>query len=87
MRDNGIGISAQLLPHVFEMFAQGTDVARDRARAGLGVGLTLVRTLVEGHGGQVEVHSEGAGKGTEVRVRLPLTSLPAEDRPPTCRWQ
>jgi CheY-like chemotaxis protein len=70
VRDNGIGIPAQLLPHIFEMFTQGTTAGR--AQAGLGIGLTLVRTLVEMHGGSVEAASAGAGAGSEFVVRLPL---------------
>jgi signal transduction histidine kinase/DNA-binding response OmpR family regulator len=70
VRDNGIGIDAELLPHVFELFEQGKRTL-DRAQGGLGVGLTVVRRLVELHHGGVEVHSAGAGQGTEFCVRLP----------------
>ena len=74
MRDNGIGISADLLPRIFDLFAQG-EQGLDRSGAGLGIGLTLVRSLVEMHGGHVEARSEGPGKGSELEVRLPLTPL------------
>ncbi|HEX4961163.1 MAG TPA: sensor histidine kinase [Thermoanaerobaculia bacterium] len=72
VRDDGIGIPADLLPRVFDLFAQG-EQSLDRAGAGLGIGLTLVRSLVEMHGGQVEARSEGRGRGSELEVRLPLS--------------
>jgi PAS domain S-box-containing protein len=76
VRDNGIGIAADSLPGVFDMFAQ-VDTSLERSRDGLGIGLTLVRTLVEMHGGTVEVHSDGLGCGSEFVVRLPvLTEAP-----------
>jgi PAS domain S-box-containing protein len=75
VRDTGIGITPELLPRVFDMFAQ-EDRALGRSRGGLGIGLTLVRRLVELHGGSVGAHSEGAGKGSEFVVRLP--ALPAQ---------
>ncbi|TMH55200.1 MAG: response regulator, partial [Betaproteobacteria bacterium] len=71
VRDNGIGISAALLPKVFDLFVQG-DRSLDRTEGGLGIGLTLVRRLVEMHGGSVAAFSEGAGDGSEFVVRLPL---------------
>ncbi len=77
VRDNGPGISAELLPHVFELFVQGPGTL-DRGRGGLGIGLTLVRSLVEMHGGAVSARSEGTEKGSEFIVRLPL--LPAGER-------
>ena len=70
VRDNGMGISAELLPNIFELFEQG-DRTLDRSQGGLGVGLTLVKRLVELHHGRVEACSEGAGKGSEFRVLLP----------------
>ena len=70
VRDNGIGIDAQFLPHVFEVFTQGYR-GLDRSQGGLGVGLAVVRRLVELHQGEVNVTSEGAGAGTEVSVQLP----------------
>jgi signal transduction histidine kinase len=71
VRDNGIGISPEMLPQVFELFEQGSR-ALDRAEGGLGIGLTLVRNLAELHGGSVEARSEGPGKGSEFIVRLPV---------------
>ena len=69
--DTGIGIAAEALPRVFDMFVQAN--ARDsRAQSGLGIGLTLVRSLVEMHGGSVAARSAGAGLGSEFLVRLPL---------------
>jgi signal transduction histidine kinase/CheY-like chemotaxis protein len=78
VRDTGEGIDADVLPHVFEPFAQA-DRTLARSRGGLGLGLTLVRRLVELHGGSVTVSSAGPGAGTEVAVRLPL--LPAHRAP------
>lgn len=71
VRDNGIGILPEALPRVFDLFAQSDD-ARCRAQGGLGLGLALVRNLVEMHGGQVEVRSEGRDRGSEFIVRLPI---------------
>jgi PAS domain S-box-containing protein len=76
VRDTGVGVPADLLPEVFELFKQGSR-SLDRAEGGLGVGLTLVRRLTEMHGGSVEVHSEGPGRGSEFVVRLPLLADPA----------
>jgi two-component system CheB/CheR fusion protein len=75
VRDTGIGIAPELLPKVFDVFTQG-EQGLDRAHGGLGVGLTIVRTLTELHGGTVEARSPGVGAGSEFLVRLPL--LPAE---------
>jgi signal transduction histidine kinase/ActR/RegA family two-component response regulator len=77
--DTGIGISAAALPRVFDMFVQG-DPRDDRQRSGLGIGLTLVRSLVEMHGGTVAARSAGEGKGTEFIVRLPLANRNAAHR-------
>ena len=71
--DNGVGISSQLLPQIFDLFVQA-DVSIDRSQGGLGIGLTLVRRLVELQGGTVEAKSQGLGKGSEFMVRLPLLS-------------
>ena len=71
VRDTGVGIPEQLLPRVFDLFMQG-DRSLDRSQGGLGIGLTLVRSLLELHGGHVEVFSEGAGRGTDFIVRLPV---------------
>ena len=70
VRDTGMGISADLLPQVFDLFIQG-ERSLARSEGGLGLGLTLVRRLVELHGGTVEASSEGTGKGSEFTVRLP----------------
>jgi signal transduction histidine kinase len=71
VRDNGVGISSELLPRVFDMFMQ-VDRTLERSQGGLGIGLTLVKRLVEMHGGNVEARSEGAGRGSEFVVRLPM---------------
>jgi signal transduction histidine kinase/ActR/RegA family two-component response regulator len=73
VRDTGTGIPAAALPRVFDMFMQ-SDVTKDRGGGGLGIGLTLVRRLVEMHGGSVSARSEGLGKGSEFVVRLPLSA-------------
>ena len=79
IKDNGIGIATDMLPHVFELFVQ-VDQAATRSQGGLGIGLTLVKSLVEMHGGTVEAHSEGLEKGSEFVVRLPISSqTPQED--------
>jgi two-component system CheB/CheR fusion protein len=74
--DNGVGISPQMLDSVFDLFVQASHT-RDRSNGGLGVGLTLVRALVELHGGTVSVHSDGDGAGCEFAVRLPLAPASA----------
>ncbi len=71
VRDNGIGIAAEQLPVIFELFAQ-IDASLARSRGGLGIGLTLVKRLVELHGGTVQVYSAGINQGSEFVVRLPL---------------
>lgn len=73
VRDTGIGIPPEMLPRVFELFAQA-DQTLDRARGGLGIGLTLVRRLTEMHGGSVAVSSPGVGRGSEFSVRLPVAA-------------
>jgi len=71
VRDTGIGIPAEMLPSVFDPFIQ-VAASSARSQGGLGIGLTLVRRLVELHGGRVSAHSEGPGKGSEFVVRLPM---------------
>src|SRR5207248_1090171 len=83
VKDSGIGIEPAMLPRVFDLFSQG-ERALDRARGGLGVGLTLVKRLVELHGGTVEARSEGPGKGSELIVRL---AEPAMVPPPAAQSQ
>jgi signal transduction histidine kinase len=73
--DNGMGIPPTLLPKIFDLFVQ-SDRALDRAQGGLGVGLSVVRRLVEMHGGAVLARSEGAGQGSTFSVRLPLVASP-----------
>ncbi len=73
VKDDGIGITPELLPHVFDMFTQGRQAA-DRSRGGLGIGLTIVRNLVELHGGTVQAESQGLGKGSVFTVRLPVAA-------------
>jgi PAS domain S-box-containing protein len=70
VRDSGSGIAADLLPHIFEMFTQGQRGSR--SQTGLGIGLALARQIVELHGGSIEAHSEGPGRGSEFRVLLPM---------------
>jgi PAS domain S-box-containing protein len=73
VRDTGAGIPADVLPHVFDLFTQA-ERTLDRAQGGLGIGLTLVKSLVEQHGGRVEAFSGGPGHGSEFVVRLPLAA-------------
>jgi two-component system CheB/CheR fusion protein len=75
--DNGIGIPREMLGRIFDMFSQGGS-AGDHSQGGLGIGLTLVRRLVDLHGGTVEATSPGPGKGSEFIVRLPVAAAPAE---------
>jgi signal transduction histidine kinase len=74
VRDNGAGIAREELPYVFEVFSQADHQSLDRSRGGLGVGLAVVKGLVEMHGGEVEAHSEGSGKGAEIAIRLPVAT-------------
>jgi PAS domain S-box-containing protein len=80
VRDNGVGIPPHMLPRIFEMFTQ-VDRSLDRAQGGLGIGLTLVRRLIDMHGGTVEAQSEGPGKGSEFVVHLPIARDAAAERP------
>jgi signal transduction histidine kinase len=80
VRDSGVGISAELLPHVFDVFVQGS-ITLDRSQGGLGIGLALVRRLVELHGGSVSAESEGAGAGSTFAIRLPQSVPTAPQEP------
>ncbi|HKV54795.1 MAG TPA: PAS domain S-box protein [Candidatus Binataceae bacterium] len=78
VRDNGYGIAPELIPRVFDLFTHAAHIS-DRSQGGLGIGLTVVRHLVELHGGQVEALSEGIGHGSEFVVQLPLMeTMPVE---------
>jgi PAS domain S-box-containing protein len=84
VRDTGIGIAQDVLPRVFDLFVQEPQ-AIDRSQGGLGLGLTIVKNLVEQHGGSVSVHSEGRARGSEFVVRLPKVDAARvlrETRPP-----
>ena len=88
VRDNGVGIAPQTLPHIFELFIQA-DQGLDRAQGGLGIGLTMVKSLVESHGGTVEAYSAGLGLGSEFTIRLPtlpsIVQVPAPlENPKSC---
>lgn len=76
VRDQGIGIDGTTLPSVFELFMQA-HTSLSRSHGGLGIGLTLVKGLVALHGGDIAAHSDGAGRGTTITVRLPCTAAPA----------
>jgi PAS domain S-box-containing protein len=79
VKDNGIGIPKPMLDAIFDMFAQ-VDRSLERAHGGLGIGLTIVKSLVEMHGGTVEARSEGHGRGSEFIVRQPIAAAPAKDK-------
>jgi PAS domain S-box-containing protein len=81
VRDSGIGIAPELLPHVLEMFTQA-ERARRHSQDGLGIGLALVKRLVEMHGGVVRAHSAGEGKGSEFTIRLPLSHQQSTEEEP-----
>ncbi len=81
VRDNGVGIPSEMLSRVFEMFRQ-VDRSSEQSQGGLGIGLTLVRRLVDMHDGSIEARSDGPDKGSEFIVRIPLTPPPLES-PPT----
>jgi CheY-like chemotaxis protein/anti-sigma regulatory factor (Ser/Thr protein kinase) len=82
IKDSGIGIPKEFLPKVFDMFMQG-DRTLTRRHGGLGIGLTLVKRLVEMHGGSVEARSEGKDKGSEFTVRVPAVVNPVKTDPET----
>ena len=71
MRDTGRGIEPEMIERIFDMFVQGRTPL-ERVGGGLGIGLALARRIAELHGGSLEAHSEGAGKGAEFTLRLPL---------------
>ncbi|HEY7154798.1 MAG TPA: ATP-binding protein, partial [Gemmataceae bacterium] len=81
VRDTGVGIPTPMLPKVFEMFTQ-VDRSLERSQGGLGIGLSLVKWLVEMHGGSVEARSEGRGMGSEFLVRLPVVLSVVGEQPP-----
>lgn len=74
VRDNGIGIAAEFLPHIFDRFRQ-SDIGPTRRHGGLGIGLSVVKSLVEMHGGSVQAFSEGEGKGARFVVSLPVAVM------------
>jgi signal transduction histidine kinase/CheY-like chemotaxis protein len=80
VKDTGVGIAPDLLPQIFELFTQA-DHSLDHSQGGLGIGLTLVRSLVGLHGGSITAHSDGLGKGSEFVVRLPLLPQARTVRP------
>jgi signal transduction histidine kinase len=80
VQDNGIGLSAGVLPRIFDLFTRDSR-AIDSAADGLGIGLALVKSLVDLHDGIVQVQSAGPGRGSEFTVRLPLQEPPAEPPP------
>ena len=82
VRDTGIGIAPELLPRIFDLFTQA-EQGLDRAQGGLGIGLALVKALVEMHEGSVEARSAGPGQGSEFVVRLPVREAP-ETEPTRC---
>ena len=80
VRDNGIGLDAEIVPRLFEMYAQ-SQAALERAEGGFGIGLPLVKGLVELHGGTITAHSAGPGKGSEFTVTLPGAVRAAQTKP------
>nr|WP_216620113.1 response regulator [Myxococcus xanthus] len=80
VKDSGIGIPPEVLPRIFELFAQA-DTSLERSRGGLGIGLTLVRKLIQLHGGEVTARSSGPGHGSEFVVKLPLAPTMGEPAP------
>jgi signal transduction histidine kinase len=84
VRDNGVGIAPEMLSRIFDLFAQ-EEVSLSRSHGGLGIGLALVRTLVEMHDGRVTAQSAGPGRGSEFTVRLPALSDAPAPQPVTFR--
>jgi signal transduction histidine kinase len=79
VRDEGVGLAPDMISRVFDLFSQA-ERTLDRSQGGLGIGLTLVRRLVELHGGTIEATSEGVGRGSSFRVQIPLASAPQPAR-------
>ncbi len=79
--DDGVGISPEVLPRVFDLFSQG-DRSLERSQGGLGIGLALVKRLVEMHGGQVSAHSDGPNRGSRFTITLPFRSARAGKEEP-----
>ena len=84
IKDSGVGIAPEFLPHVFERFRQG-ESGPTRSHGGLGIGLALARKLVELQGGAIEAHSEGTGKGATFVIRLPIRAVNAAEGAETNR--
>jgi PAS domain S-box-containing protein len=85
IRDSGIGITPEMLPRIFEMFAQ-VDRSLEHSKGGLGIGLALVRRLIEMHGGSVNAHSDGPGRGSTFTIRIPtIGSMNATKEPKSSR--
>src|SRR5262249_27775302 len=82
VRDDGLGIAPEQLPHLFDLFRQA-EGSQDRSPGGLGIGLSLVKSLVERRGGTVEAPRGGPGKGSEFVVRL-LLAVEVQGRAPSC---
>ena len=78
VRDNGVGIRSEMLPRIFDLFTQ-EDRSLERAQGGLGIGLTLVKKLLQMHGGSIEARSDGIGQGSEFSVRLPILAAAATE--------
>jgi len=78
VRDTGVGIAKEHLRNIFDMFWQATS-AHDRTEGGLGIGLSLVKSLVQLHGGTIEANSDGPGKGSEFAIRLPISAPPDQE--------
>jgi len=73
VRDQGVGMTPDLIERAFDLFVQDTR-SLDRSQGGIGIGLTMVRSLVKLHGGSVQALSDGPGRGCEIVVRIPLVS-------------
>jgi PAS domain S-box-containing protein len=80
VQDNGIGIDAATLPRIFDLFAQA-ERSIDRSQGGLGLGLTVAKSLIETHGGSISARSEGPGKGSEFAIRMPVVRTPQAPLP------